>query len=261
MLLAIDVGNTHVVFGVFDKDKLVNSWRLQSSTKTTVDEFALQVIGLLESSKITVDSINKIIICCVVPILSRVFIKISQKYFKIEPLIAHSGITDGVETGIKIDCDDPSSVGADRIVNAIACKKLYGTPAIVIDFGTATTFDVIDKNGAYQGGLIAPGVLISTEALSEKTAVLPSIELAKPKNIIGKNTKDAMLSGIYFGYLSLVDGIVKRIKEELGGSAKVIVTGGLSSVFAGDLKSVDNFVPDLTLRGLQIIAEHEYLSK
>jgi len=262
MLLAVDVGNTHIVLGVFRDTELVANWRLQSKSEQTVDEYALQIVGLLENGGYPVTSINQIIISCVVPVLTRVFTKLSQKYFQIDPLV----VGPGIKTGIVIACDDPRSVGADRIVNAVAMKEEFGTPGIVVDFGTATTFDVVSEEGAYEGGLIAPGVLISADALSQKAAMLPSIELSKPAQLIGKNTRDSMLAGIYYGYVALVEGIIGRLRSELksmgelsnngssGDDPKVVATGGLARIFAEECRGIDTVVPDLTLRGLQIVA-------
>lgn len=259
MLLVIDVGNTHVVIGLYRDSELAGSWRLQSDRNRTVDEYALEVLSLLGTRNaeirarrgIQASDITNVVICSVVPPLTRVFTKLSQKYFSHTPLI----VGPGIRTDLALEVDDPKTLGADRIVNAVAAKKLYGTPAIVIDFGTATTFDVLNRAGVYEGGIIAPGVVISAEALSERAALLPRIELREPNVLIGKNTHDAMLSGIYFGYLSLVSGIIERLRSKLGKDVIVVATGGLASVFAEDLGFVTHVVPDLTLRGLQIIAE------
>ncbi len=249
-LLAIDIGNSHTVLGLFSGDTLLESWRLQSDTKRTADEFALQIFALLEGSVRDPGSIARVIISSVVPSLSRVFIRISEKFLKITPVIVDATNCGGIE----IDVDNPSSVGADRLVNAIACRDLVGCPAIVVDFGTATTFDVIGENGAYRGGVIAPGVLISADALFQKTAMLPSIDIKRPNAVLGRNTRDSMMAGVYFGYVSLVDGIVERLHEEIGVACPVVATGGLARSIGADSRYIQTVLPDLTLSGLQIIA-------
>lgn len=251
MLLAIDVGNTHVVLGLYRGDELVSSWRLQSEASRTVDEFSLAVLSVLQNDSWAKEDIKNIVLSCVVPALSRVFVKLSRKYFGKEPLI----VGPGLKTGMRISVDDPRTVGADRIVNAIAAKELYGAPVIVVDFGTATTFDVVGASGAYEGGVIAPGLVISAEALSSRAAQLPSIELSYPDRLIGKNTRDSMLSGIVYGYVGLVDGILKRIKAELGVATPVIATGGLAHLIVEGSDEMEEVSKELTLRGLRLIAE------
>ena len=226
MLLAIDIGNTHIVLGLYDGEKLAAHWRLQSDVHRTVDEYSLQIHSLLDGASFSKSDIKSVIISCVVPELARVFNKLSAKYLAVDPL----SVGPGIKTGIEVHTDDPRSVGADRIVNSIAAKELHGFPAVVVDFGTATTFDVIGKEGNYEGGLISPGLLISAEALAERAAKLQNIELRAPKVFIGKNTQDSMLSGIVFGYVSLVEGIVGRLKETVGNQTKVIATGGLATL-------------------------------
>ena len=227
MLLAIDIGNSQIVMGAYEGEELLGLWRLQSDSRRTVDEYALDVLGVIEKSGFSI------------------------KYFELDPLV----IDAKSDLGIDIKVDDPSTVGADRVVNAIACKEIYGLPGVVVDFGTATTFDVIDSDGAYEGGIIAPGVLISSQALTEKAAMLPSIELAKPSTLIGKNTRDSMISGTFFGYVALVDGILGRLKKEISGDLKIIATGGVSRVIASECSEVHHIDPDLTLNGLRVIAQ------
>jgi type III pantothenate kinase len=251
MILCIDIGNTHVVIGLFVEGELAHSWRLQSDSERTVDEYSLEILSLLNIGSIDRANINQVIISCVVPTLSRVFQKLSTKYFNKTALF----VGPGLRTGLKIACDDPRSVGADRICNAVAAKELFGAPAIVVDFGTATTFDVISASGTYEGGIIAPGIVISANALFERAAQLPQIELSKATRLIGKNTKDAMLSGIFFGYQSLVEGVLNRVIAEVSGKPIVVATGGLSSIFADESKFIDKLMPDLTLQGLQLIAK------
>ena len=251
MLLAIDIGNTHTVLGLFAGDELRHSFRLQTDSKRTVDEYALEVVALLQLSKIDVKAIERVIIACVVPALTRVFTKLSQKYLgKLPHVVSARSRTD-----MEIRIDSPDTVGADRIVNAVAAKKRYGAPCVVVDFGTATTFDVVSKEGAYEGGIIAPGLMISAEALFSRAALLPNIELAKPKSLIGKNTRDAMLSGIVIGYVSLVDGIIERLKGEVGQDLKIVATGGLATMVAQESKTVQTVASDLTLLGLKDLAE------
>lgn len=246
MLLAIDIGNTHVVVGLFDEEELVSSWRLQSNSERTVDEYALELLGLLQAARVGAERISGVIVSCVVPNLTRVFSKLSVKYFATEALI----VSPGIRTGLKLAVDDPRSIGADRIVNAVAAMDIVGAPVVIVDFGTATTFDVISRNGVYEGGAIAPGVVLSQTALSERAAQLPFIELSHPVSVIGKNTKDAMLSGIYYGYLSLVEGLLKRIAQDLGETPRIIATGGLGRMFSDDIDLIEAYIPDLTLRGL-----------
>jgi type III pantothenate kinase len=251
MLIAIDVGNTHVVLGLYRDEELVSSWRLQSKAKRTVDEYALDILGLLASQHVSSSDIHQLIISCVVPSLTRVFTKLGTKYFSADVLV----VGPGIKTGVVIACDDPRSVGPDRIVNAMAAKEMFGEPVIVVDFGTATTFDVITKSGTYEGGVIAPGLLISAEALFERAALLPSIELKKPKCLIGKNTTDSMLSGIIYGYVGLVDGILERLVNEIKDDVKIIATGGLAQMIADESKYIKEVLPNLTLSGLSMIAK------
>ncbi len=251
MLLAVDVGNTHVVLGIFEKGELAASFRLQSDTSRTVDEYAIDILALLQAAGFSPDSISQIVISCVVPTLTRVFNKLAIKYCNLKPLV----VGPGVKTGMQIHCDDPRSVGADRIVNALAAKTLVGSPVVVVDFGTATTFDVVGAGGAYEGGLIAPGLIISSNALFEKAAKLPTIELKTPSALIGKNTADSMLSGIFYGYVGMVDGIITRLREELGDDLKLIATGGLAGMIAEESEYLTEVIPDLTLSGLKLVAE------
>lgn len=250
MLLAIDIGNTHVVLGVYRGEKLVGSWRLQSDQLRSVDEYAMSMLQMLEHSGVKPKDISTVILGCVVPTLLRVFTKLSRKYFGQEPLV----VGPGLKTGMEIECDDPRTVGADRVVNAVAGKALYGAPCVIVDFGTATTFDVVNSSGVYEGGVISPGILIAAEALHTKAALLPSVELTRPSKVIGKNTRDSMLSGMFFGYVSLVDGILERIISELGSKPSVIATGGLARGIAPESQHIEHVESELTLRGLQLVA-------
>ncbi len=251
MLLAIDIGNTHVVLGLYQGAKLEVSWRLQSDLQRTVDEYALEILGLISSAELDRKVITRIAICCVVPALSRVFVKLSRKYFKMAPLV----ISSDADTGIEMLVDDPRGVGPDRIVNAVASRELVGTPNVVVDLGTATTFDIVDRQGRYIGGLIAPGLIISTNALFDRAAMLPSIELKRPEVLIGKNTRDAMMAGIVYGYAGLVDGILERLQQQLGDDLKFVATGGLAAMISEHSRFLKQVLPELTLAGLRLIAE------
>jgi len=256
-LLAIDVGNTHVVLGVFHREELKARWRITSDLNRTADEYGLELIALLASENFPRQQIDSIAICCVVPPLARVFAKIAAKYFGVHPFLVNADC----DLGIIVACDDPASVGPDRLVNAVAATKFVGLPAIVVDFGTATTFDVIAADGSYQGGAIAPGINISAQALFHKAAMLYSIELKKPTRAIGRNTKDSMLSGIVFGYVGLVDGIIARIIDEMGVRPRVVATGGLAAVVSSESQYIEEVIPDLTLKGLRIIASSRVASE
>ncbi len=249
MLLAIDIGNTHTVLGFFEGGALKQSFRIQSDAKNTVDEYAVQVLSLLRLNQIEPDMIRRVIIACVVPALTRVFTKLSTKYLNQTPHVV------GLSTRTEMEIRYQGTVGADRIVNAVAARKRFGQPCVVVDFGTATTFDVVGKDGAYEGGIITPGIGISADALFSRAALLPTIELAKPSTLIGKNTKDAMLSGLIFGYAELVDGLLTRIRAEIGQNMQVIATGGLATLIAAECKGVSTVVGELTLLGLHDLAE------
>jgi len=249
MLLVIDVGNTNTVVGVFDGEKLVQNWRVRTVANHTVDEYGMLIYSLYKSSKISTKSINDIIISCVVPPMLNILEPLCEKYFHIKPLIVEPGI----KTGMPIQYDNPREVGADRIVNAVAAFEKYKTDLIIVDFGTATTFDYISAKGEYLGGCIAPGIVISSEALFERASKLPRVEFKKPKTIIAKDTISSMQAGIMFGYAGLVDGIVERMKAEVKSNPKVIATGGLAVVIAPETKSIEVVDENLTLEGLRII--------
>jgi type III pantothenate kinase len=249
MLLAADIGNTNIIFGVFDDDKLKMTLRIATGIHTMPDEYAAVMLNLIERQGLSSSQITDAVLCSVVPPLVTTFEELCKRYFKISPLV----IGAGVKTGIRICMDNPREVGADRIVNAVAAHKLYKGPVIVIDMGTATTFDAVSKDGDYLGGAIAPGIVIATEALFTRTAALPRVDLTYPKKAIGTSTVAAMQSGIVFGYMGLIEGIVTRIREELGGKAKVVVTGGYSKLFAQKTPVIDVVNPDLTLIGLRLI--------
>jgi type III pantothenate kinase len=251
MILVIDVGNTHTVIGVYKEEKLLGHWRISTNLEKTEDEYGILVKGLLDNSKLSLADIKGIVISCVVPPIIWILKKMSADYFKVSPIIVGAGI----KTGIYIKTDNPKEVGADRIVNAIAAYKLYGGPVIIVDFGTATTFCAVNKDGVYLGGAIAPGIEISAEALAEKTAKLPKIEITKPQHSIGSNTIAAMKSGIFFGYLGLTNELIRRFKRELGENSLVVATGGYSELIGNECKLIDKINPFLTLIGLYLVYE------
>lgn len=249
MLLAIDVGNTNITLGVYQTDQLIAHWRLATDHERMPDEFGIQFINLFQHHNIDVSKIDGICIASVVPPLTGKIIEACHDYIHQDPLIVDAG----VKTGVRVRYDDPRAIGADRIVDAAAVQKLYGGPACVVDFGTATTFDAIAKNGDYLGGAIAPGIGIAAEALFMRTAKLPRVDLQRPPNVIGKNTVHAIQSGLMFGYVSLVEGMVKRFRAELGNKMKVIATGGLAEILAKETPVLEIIAPWLTLDGLNII--------
>ena len=251
MLLAIDIGNTNVTLGVFDKEELRATWAIATDIKKTADEYAVFLMNLLPREDLTIEEIDQISIACVVPPLLSTMEDMCSRYFKTTPLV----VGPGVKTGVRICTDNPREVGADRIVNVAAAMRLYGGPAIVIDFGTATTFDVLSKTGDYLGGAIAPGIVISAEALFTRASKLPRIELIPPEKAIGKNSVEAMQAGIMFGYAGLIENLVGRIRKEMGGKAKVIATGGLSAVIASETQVIEIVDKNLTLVGLRLIHE------
>jgi type III pantothenate kinase len=251
MLLAIDVGNTNIALGVFDGEALLATWNVATDIDKTADEYAVLLLNLLPREGLNLSDIDHVSIACVVPPLLTVFEDLSQRYFKISPLV----VGPGVKTGVRICTDNPREVGADRVANAAAAHHLYSGPLILIDFGTATTLDVLSKEGDYLGGAIAPGILISAEALFERASKLPRVELVPPEHAIGKNTVNTMQSGIIFGYVGLIESLVKRMNRELGQEAYVVATGGLAKIIAGQTKVVKAVNMHLTLIGLRLIHE------
>ena len=251
MLLVVDIGNTNIVFGVYDNSTLVNHWRLSTSLQKTVDEYAILLNSLLYIEKIKLSQIDSAIVSCVVPPLLIPFEIVCRKYIGIRPII----IEPGIKTGMPISYENPSELGADRIVNAVAGYEKYKKALIIVDFGTATTFDYITSKGEYAGGSIAPGIMISLEALFERASKLPRVELVQPKTLVGKNTVHAMQAGITYGYISLVDGIVRRIKDEVRTDPYVIATGGLAGLIYKGSETIDEVDEFLTLRGLKILYE------
>ncbi len=249
MLLVVDIGNTNIVFGVYRDDTLINHWRLSTVLQKTVDEYAILLNSLLYIEKIKLSEIHSVIISCVVPPLLIPFEIVCRKYIGIIPIV----IEPGIKTGMPILYENPQEVGADRIVNAVSGFDRHKRPLIIVDFGTATTFDYITPRGEYAGGAIAPGMMISLEALFERASKLPRVELVRPKSLVGKNTVTAMQAGITFGYTSLVDGIVLKMKEEVGTDPYVIATGGLSGLIYKQSETINEVDEFLTLRGLKIL--------
>ena len=251
MLLAIDIGNTTVALGVFEGEKLKATWRLSTDVHKLADEYAALLLNLLTLDGLSFSDIDEAIISSSVPPMVTTFEELCRRYCKITPLVVGAGI----KTGVRISLDNPREVGADRVVNAAAAHRLYGGPLIVIDLGTATTLDVVSAEGDYLGGAIAPGIGISADALFERAAKLPRVELTHPKKAIGRNTVAAMQSGIIFGYVGLIEGIVVRMRKELGGKVRVIATGGLAGIIAKETDVIEVLDPDLTLVGLRLIHE------
>ncbi len=250
-LLTIDIGNTNLTLGLYVGEKPGPRWRLATVHERMPDEYGLQFLGLLDHSDFKPIDLTGVCLASVVPPLTGKIVEACVKYLGQEPLIVDTG----VKTGVRIRYEDPRAVGADRIVDAAAVQHLYGGPACVVDFGTATTFDAISKEGDYLGGAIAPGIGIAAEALFLRTAKLPRVDLQRPPSAIGRNTVHAMQSGLLFGYVSLVEGMVARFRAELGGETKVIATGGLAEIVARETDVIQIIAPWLTLDGLRIVWE------
>lgn len=253
MLLAIDAGNTNVVFAVFDGKKLAGQWRIATDTHRTADEYGVWLLQVLERAKIAPKKITGCIMACVVPQAIFELRQLARRYFGTQLLLV--GGDREVKIGIKARIDNPHEVGADRLVNAFAAWRRFKQAMIIVDFGTATTFDVVSKKGEYLGGAIAPGVNLSLDALHRAAAKLPNIGIMRPAKVIGTNTIGAMQSGIYYGYAGLVEMITARIKKEYGGTMKVIATGGLASLYAKACTVIEQVEPDLTIYGLKEIYE------
>lgn len=251
MILVFDVGNTNIVVGVFDADKLLTHWRMRTDNMRTSDEYAMTLNALFEYHHLDIDNISAVVISSVVPSLNLELEWMSESYFHCKPLV----VEPGVKTGLAIKYENPREVGADRVVNAVAAYHKYGGPLIIVDFGTATTFCVVNTKGEYLGGAIAPGIRISTEALFSRAAKLPRVELVKPRNIIGRNTVASMQSGIIYGFVGQVEGIINRMKREIEGNPRVIATGGLAATIAQETDVIDVVDDYLTLDGLRLIYE------
>ncbi|HMD35220.1 MAG TPA: type III pantothenate kinase [Vicinamibacterales bacterium] len=260
MLLAIDVGNTNIVLGVFDGADLIQSWRLQTLRERTADELGLILDGLFGHTRIERVQVRGIILGSVVPPLTGTIKTMAQRYFGVPALT----IEPGVDTGMPILYENPAEVGADRIVNAVAAYEKFGKekrPLIVLDFGTATTLDAVSAKGEYLGGAICPGVQISADALFQRAARLPRIDVRKPARIVGRTTVGAMESGLFWGYVGLVEGLIRRMSDELGGNAICIATGGLADVIAPETPLIQHVDADLTLHGLRIVWERNQTLK
>jgi type III pantothenate kinase len=251
MILVVDVGNTNTVLGVYDGETLLNHWRLATRREATVDEYGILSRNLFSHAKIDSSMISGVIIASVVPPLDPILRQMAVQYFHLQPMF----VEPGVKTGLAVKYDPPQDVGADRIVNGVAAWKKYGGPLIVVDFGTATTFDAISKKGEYMGGVIAPGIVISSEALFERAARLPRVDIRPTRKVIGTSTVGSIQSGLFYGYVGLVEGIIVRMKKELGSDSKVIATGGQAEMIAGGTDVIDHLEPDLILEGLRIIYE------
>jgi|TARA_B100002003_G_scaffold68535_1_gene63906 type III pantothenate kinase len=249
MLLAIDIGNSETTLGVFEAEELRATWHMATVIHRTADEYAVLLSNLLQSQGFKAADIKWAALCSVVPSLITIYEVLFQRYFGILPLVVGSGI----KTGVRIRMDNPREVGADRIVDAVAAHHLYSGPVIIVDLGTATTFDTISEEGDYLGGAISPGIVTAAEAMFSRTAMLPRVELARPSLAIGTNTISAMQSGIVFGYVGLVEGMVARIQKELGKKARVIATGGYAELITKETNIIDGARPDLTLIGLRLI--------
>ena len=250
MLLAIDIGNTNTVLGLYRGDELVTDWRIRTEQDMTADEYGILMHNLFAAKNFQFQDVAHMVTSCVVPPMLNTVVEFANKYFEIEPLL----VGPGIRTGMPIYYDNPKEIGADRIVNAVAAYEKYKTSVIVVDFGTATTFDYVSPKGEYLGGIISPGVLISCEALFQKASKLPRVEIfAKPKGVLTKDTISAMNVGIVYGYAGLVDGIVRRIKQEAGTDPTVIATGGLARLISAESEEIELVDNDLTLEGLKII--------
>ncbi len=256
MLLVIDVGNTNTSLGVYEAEKLVAHWRLTTARERTVDEYGVHARNLFELAGIDFKQITAVAVASVVPPLNFTLRRMSEDYFQRSPLF----VDHTTDTGIPILYNPPSDVGADRIVDAVAAVHKYGAPCIIVDFGTATTFDAINARGEYLGGVITPGITISSDALFARTARLPRVEIKRPTSVIGSSTIGSMQSGLYYGYAGLVDGILKRMREELGDAARIIATGGLAPLIATGSEFIQEIDDTLTLEGLRLVYERTVTS-
>jgi type III pantothenate kinase len=256
MLLAIDVGNTNTSLGVYDGEQLVAHWRLTTARERTIDEYGVHSRNLFELAGLDFKAITAVAIASVVPPLNFTLRRLSEVYFHHAPLF----VDHTTDTGMPILYTPPSDVGADRIVDAVAAIHKYGSPCIIVDFGTATTFDAINSRGEYVGGVITPGITISSDALFARTARLPRVEIKRPSSVIGSSTVGSMQSGLYYGYAGLVDGILRRMREELGEGVRVIATGGLAPLIATGSEFIEEIDDTLTLDGLRLVYERTVTS-
>ncbi len=251
MLLAIDVGNTNVVLGIFESDRLIRSWRISTRKDRTADEYGVMCRDIFRLSDLSTDDILAVIVCSVVPPLNGSFEEMCQKYFGREPRFVDPSAQDLMT----ILYEPISDVGGDRIVNGAAARQLYGSPCIIVDFGTATTFDAVSAKGEYLGGTISPGVGISAEALFARASRLPRVQITRPAHVVGRSTVESIQSGLYYGYLGLVDGILVRMKRELNCDT-VVATGGLASLLSAESTEIGHVDNDLTVKGLKIFYDH-----
>lgn len=254
MLLALDIGNTNVTVGAFEGRELLGEWRLQTNSHRTSDEYGILLTALLREGGFSSESVEAVWMGSVVPALTRILREALVRWFRRTPEL----VTWTTPTGIRLDVERPEEVGADRILNAVAVSELYGTPAIVVDFGTATTFDVVLRGGVYVGGAILPGIRISMNALFERTALLSRVELRRPPSVIGRNTTACLQSGFYYGFLGQVEGLIAHMTQEIGEKPRVVATGGLAPLIAVDSPLIEVVDSSLTLKGLQLV--HERLS-
>ncbi|MGE0415563.1 MAG: type III pantothenate kinase [Acetobacteraceae bacterium] len=251
MLLVVDAGNTNVVFAVHDRSGWRGTWRIRTDAQRTSDEYAVWLLSLIQHAGLSKDDVHAAVIGTVVPAALYHLRRLCRDWFNVEPLVARASL----DWGFEIRIDNPNEVGADRLLNALSGQHRFGGPLIVVDFGTATTFDVVDKGGAYLGGVICPGINLSIEALHQAAARLPRIGIGRPQAVIGRSTVPAMQSGVYWGYIGLIEGLLGRIKAEFGGPMKVVATGGLAPLFAEGTMMIEHIEPDLTLDGLRLLAE------
>lgn len=251
MLLCIDIGNTNILLGLFDGETLGPHWRLATNHERMPDEFAMQLLALFQHVGVSPSAVDGVAIASGVPPLTSAWSEVSRRYLDCEPVV----ISADMQTDLRILYDNPSSVGADRIVDAVAAFRRYGGPLCIVDFGTATTFEAITADGEYLGGAIVPGVNVSADALYQRAAKLPKVDIARPPSAIGRNTVHAMQSGLLFGYVSLVEGMVARFKAELGADTTVVGTGGLAPIIANETDVIDIIEPWLTLEGLRMVYE------
>lgn len=250
MILAVDIGNTNIVIGVYEGDELLGNWRMVTRSEKTSDEYGVFILSLLRHNNIEHTKISSAIVSSVVPNVMHSFENALKKYFNIEPLI----VGPGIKTGITIATENPKEVGADRIVGIVAAYDMYGGPLIVIDFGTATTYDVVSERGEFKYGITSPGIQISADALWQRTAQLPSVEIKKPSSILAKNTVTSIQAGLVYGYIGQVEYIIKRIKEEMRmDSMKVVATGGLGRIIYEETDLIDVYDPLLLFKGLKVI--------